>query len=523
MENISMSTLPCKRIINFFALSILLCGVFSTKSFSQHTPNAANKYFEDIGDPSDASNNPDNNGRTALDKFLAGTTPLGSIDLDGNGQYDALTDGLLLLRGMFELDGSALVKGAIASNAVYTNPEDIASRIESLGELADIDGNGQRDALTDGLLALRYLFGLQGDTLVNGVVAQDAVRTTTQQIETHLQTLMPTPDEGGCPQTNWSSGIMAIDHDGVERQIRVHVPANYKNNITSPLVIGFHGWGGDQDEFLNNEVVRNELDKHNYIMISPLGLGSEEPGAFYSSWSFRGSTTGLDGDGINTLVVNDSDKICDTNLTPNYTYPSCQGVAANSCSWTHCLDDDVSFVKSLVAQAQQNLCIDSDRIFATGGSNGGMFVWELGQNELTADIFRAVAPIIGLPHRGYLSEPKKVNGLPVILITGMRDTAVPPGDWNDKSFTTTTNGEAYFYTGASAIVEKWAETLLCDTSIPPEIVDLGVTTSLECRSWNSCAGEGAIPPVLDCRGSTMGHTYDLDETWPLVMQFFGSQ
>ena len=114
-----------------------------------------------------------------------------SLDLDGNGQYDALTDGLLLLRGMFGLDGSALVTGTIASDATYTESVDIESRIATLGDLADIDGNGEIDALTDGLLTLRYLFGLQGDTLINGVVASDATRKTSEEIEAHLETLMP--------------------------------------------------------------------------------------------------------------------------------------------------------------------------------------------------------------------------------------------------------------------------------------------------------------------------------------------
>ena len=65
------------------------------------------------------------------------------------------------------------------------------SRIETLGDLADIDGNGDIDALTDGLLTLRYLFGYEGDTLINGVVAFDATRTTAEEIEAHLETLMP--------------------------------------------------------------------------------------------------------------------------------------------------------------------------------------------------------------------------------------------------------------------------------------------------------------------------------------------
>jgi len=60
-----------------------------------------------------------------------------------------------------------------------------------LGDLADIDGNGTIDALTDGLLTLRYLFGLEGDTLITGVVASDAARTSAVDIEAHLKTSMP--------------------------------------------------------------------------------------------------------------------------------------------------------------------------------------------------------------------------------------------------------------------------------------------------------------------------------------------
>ena len=117
----------------------------------------------------------------------------GIIDIDGNGQYDALTDGLLLLRSMFGLDGSALIASTIASNATVTSSEGIESQIATLGMLIDIDGNGEIDALTDGLLILRYLFGLEGDILIAGVVAQDATRVTATEIETHLAGLTPTP------------------------------------------------------------------------------------------------------------------------------------------------------------------------------------------------------------------------------------------------------------------------------------------------------------------------------------------
>ena len=167
-------------------------SLYSKDSDSDGMPDAwETKYGLNPNDASDATSDIDNDGVSALDEFLAGTIPSGSIDLDGNEKYDALTDGLLLLRGMFGLDGSALVTGTVASDATYTASVDIESRIATLGDLADIDGNGTIDALTDGLLTLRYLFGLEGDTLIDGVVASDATRTTAVDIEAHLNTLMP--------------------------------------------------------------------------------------------------------------------------------------------------------------------------------------------------------------------------------------------------------------------------------------------------------------------------------------------
>ena len=167
-------------------------SLYSKDSDSDGMPDAwETKYGLDPNDASDASSDQDNDGVTALDEFLAGTIPSGSLDIDGNAQYDALTDGLLLLRGMFGLDGDALITGTVASDAAYTTSVDIESRIATLGDLADIDGNGEIDALTDGLLTLRYLFGLEGDTLINGVVASDATRTSADTIETHLKALMP--------------------------------------------------------------------------------------------------------------------------------------------------------------------------------------------------------------------------------------------------------------------------------------------------------------------------------------------
>tara|TARA_B110000977_G_scaffold27940_1_gene35616 strand:+ start:1257 stop:4331 length:3075 start_codon:yes stop_codon:yes gene_type:complete len=169
-----------------------LDGLYSLDSDGDGMPDAwETAYGLNPNDGSDATSDQDNDGVVALDEFLAGTPPTGSLDLDGNGQYDALTDGLLFLRSMFGLDGNSLVNGTVSSDARYTESADIELRIKLLGAIIDIDGNGQVDALTDGLLILRYLFGLEGDTLTSGVVASDATRTSAKDIEAYLDTLMP--------------------------------------------------------------------------------------------------------------------------------------------------------------------------------------------------------------------------------------------------------------------------------------------------------------------------------------------
>jgi hypothetical protein len=149
------------------------------------------RYGLDPNDPSDASSDVDNDGAVALQEFIEGTIPAGSLDIDGNGQYDALTDGLLLLRGMFLLSGDALISNAVASDAVYKTSDEVTSRIDMLGDLVDIDGNGKVDALTDGLVILRYLFNLRGDVLINDVIASDATVKTAEDVEAKIEQLIP--------------------------------------------------------------------------------------------------------------------------------------------------------------------------------------------------------------------------------------------------------------------------------------------------------------------------------------------
>ena len=121
-------------------------------------------------------------------------SPVATLDIDGSStatKYDALTDGLLAIRYMFGLTGSSLTANAIGGTATRKDPAAIKAYLDGIRAALDIDGNGNVDALTDGLLVIRYLFGLRGAPLIQGAIAAGATRTTAAQIESYLATLTP--------------------------------------------------------------------------------------------------------------------------------------------------------------------------------------------------------------------------------------------------------------------------------------------------------------------------------------------
>lgn len=110
--------------------------------------------------------------------------PLFYPDFDGNGATDALTDGLLILRYLFGFRGSALVDSIVDLNTCGCTVGQIETTLAShQRSLLDADGNANVDALTDGVLILRRLFGLAGDELVSGAVAHNCQRCSAAQIQ----------------------------------------------------------------------------------------------------------------------------------------------------------------------------------------------------------------------------------------------------------------------------------------------------------------------------------------------------
>jgi len=117
--------------------------------------------------------------------------PACNLDLDADGHVDALTDGVLLLRWMAGRTGDALVAGALSPQAGRTDAEAIGAFLASANCRAglDVDADGRISATRDGQLILRYLFGLRGDDLTRGMVGGSG-QGAAQEMEQRVRELL---------------------------------------------------------------------------------------------------------------------------------------------------------------------------------------------------------------------------------------------------------------------------------------------------------------------------------------------
>jgi hypothetical protein len=113
-----------------------------------------------------------------------------SWDIDGNGDADALTDGLTILKAAFGITGQDMIDGTLAPDSEMTL-DDVELSMQKTMSIADIDDNGEVGALTDGLIVLRYLFDITDSKLTEGAISPDANREAHQSIVDHLEKYMP--------------------------------------------------------------------------------------------------------------------------------------------------------------------------------------------------------------------------------------------------------------------------------------------------------------------------------------------
>jgi len=178
-----------------------------------------------------------------------------------------------------------------------------------------------------------------------------------------------------------ASERIEITAEDVTRAAWVHVPETLEEGVSVPLVLAFHGstWNGRMMEDVTG--LDAIADRERFIVVYPDGTG---PGDILS-WN-----------------------------------------AGYCCS--HALDqgvDDLTFVRALLDFLTDNYPIDSNRVYATGFSNGGMFTYALA--IAFPDRFAAVAPVAGAMYPG-----QALPGIPVpiLIIHGTSDAVVPyDGGW----------------------------------------------------------------------------------------------
>jgi len=216
----------------------------------------------------------------------------------------------------------------------------------------------------------------------------------------------------------------------VLREYSVYIPRSYRPGEPSGLALVFHGWGdpsaglqmgmGPWPNWYHSFYgYREAAESSGFITVYPVGLSDcQGKDCFdknnkrgYESWNAGGTTASRDGDTVNCdLSVEDGD----------YCYGSTalRKGGCHKCDWTTGYDD-VGFVRHLVDELKSSLCVDPKRIFATGCSNGGMFVHDLAQH-LPGTFAAVAANCAGKPHKGFetLAEGPPVS---MMLVTGKQD------------------------------------------------------------------------------------------------------
>jgi polyhydroxybutyrate depolymerase len=170
--------------------------------------------------------------------------------------------------------------------------------------------------------------------------------------------------------------------EGIDREALVYVPAAAKT-APSPVIFAFHGHGG---------TMRNAARNFAYHTHWPEAI------AVYMQ--------GLNSPGVLT--------------DPEGKKPGWQRTVGDQN------DRDLKFFDAVLATLKKDYQVDEKRIYATGHSNGGAFVYVLWSAR--GEVFAAVAPCAA-PLRPTL---KNLKPKPVLLATGEKDQLVRFA-WQERS------------------------------------------------------------------------------------------
>jgi polyhydroxybutyrate depolymerase len=142
-----------------------------------------------------------------------------------------------------------------------------------------------------------------------------------------------------------------ITFGNTERTYILHVPSSYTGNNAVPLILDFHGGGGNAASEMGHSGFRELSDSEGFIVAYPNGNGRFE----------------------DKLLTWNGGTCCGYAVTKNI--------------------DDVGFVRVVITEIEARYKIDPKRVYSTGLSNGAIMSHRLACDA--SDIFAAIAPVAG--------------------------------------------------------------------------------------------------------------------------------
>jgi hypothetical protein len=98
-----------------------------------------------------------------------------------------LVDGVIIARYLQGVRGAALLEG-VTTQALDTAA--LETQLAAVQTVMDVDNDGNEDAGKDALLLMRYLLGLRSAPLVQGVTLSTSKRNTSSAISTYLESIL---------------------------------------------------------------------------------------------------------------------------------------------------------------------------------------------------------------------------------------------------------------------------------------------------------------------------------------------
>ena len=296
-----------------------------------------------------------------------------------------------------------------------------------------------------------------------------ASRQSFLQPTTSLRLPSPSPGCGKEPPTQpGATETLTLNHGGLKRSYNVHLPPSYKPRKTHRLVLAFHG-------YMSSAAIAEHgtsgmslhADAKGYIAVYPQSTRFRADGSRpVASWN----------DGACASSPGPEGPTCTANSF-QYPFPSECGLAR--CNWCNCVDD-VGFVAAMLDEIEAAYCINTRRVYATGFSNGGMFVQRLACD--LANRFAAVAPSHGQLHIGFNCAP--TEPLSVMSVWGKSDRVVPGAGG--------ASSDGYLYTPVAEVTDLFAESQQCDKADTVYSSPTDGDRGWACTQRANCAGRRQV-------------------------------